>query len=232
MNSTFKKVFIATLVFTALSSSFADFWKSITPYRGPKKDIITLIITANYKHPLIIAQLIQDEIKQPYILLPASNGKGIFFNPPRKRSEAALEIREANLKRFISFLNPKQIVILGDKRYVTDKYREMIAKDIPVITFSGNNWQRIADRLSILLDAHNVGDDYKELGQQIDSNLYKPKKTKASAPSDAPAEDIVIDNIIVDKKEAKTETAVTEKTMIKEPEAVMPKDAPKLIINK
>ena len=106
MSSIFKKVFIGAFIFTTLSSSFAGFWESITPYRGPKRDVITLIVTGNYKHPLVIAQLLQDETKQPYLLLPAANGKGIFFNPPRERSEAALEISEVNLARFIRFLNP------------------------------------------------------------------------------------------------------------------------------
>jgi len=252
MNSILKKVFIGAFIFTTLSSSFADFWESITPYRGPKRDVITLVITGNYKHPLVIAQLLQDETKQPYLLLPATNGKGIFFNPPRERSEAALEISEVNLARFIRFLNPKQIVILGDDRYVAEKYRKMIGKDTPVIAISGDNWQLVADRVSILLDANNVGYDYKQLGQQLNSGLYKPTKQKefeleAPAPvkeleTPAPAKDIVVEDIIVDKKadadiaekdatDAK-ETVAPTKAEIKEPEVVIPKDTPKLIKDK
>lgn len=242
MNSIFKKVFVGALFFFTLSSGFAGFWDYLMPYQGPKKDVITLVITANYKHPLIIAQLIQQETKQPYLLLPAANMKGIFFNPPRKRSEAALEIREDNLARFIRFLNPKQIVILGDARYVTEKYRKMIDKDIPVITITGNNWQRIADRISILLEASNVGDDYNKLSQELNSGLYKPTaspKTDEKGPAGlSPKEDI--DSIFVEKKDAavitetadkKTDAAVKAE-VVKEPEVVMPKDTPKLIKDK
>jgi hypothetical protein len=243
MSSIFKRVFIGAFIFTTLSSSFAGFWEAITPYRGPKRDVITLIITANYKHPLVIAQLLQDETKQPYLLLPAANGKGIFFNPPRERSEAALEIREVNLARFIRFLNPKQIVILGDDRYVAEKYRKMIDKNTPVIAIHCDNWQLIADRVSILLDASNVGDDYKKLGYQLNSSLYKPtklKEFKSDAP--VPVKDIVIDDIVIDKKvdadvakkdtKDVKETAAPKKTDIKEPELNMPKDTPKLIKDK
>jgi hypothetical protein len=231
MNKILKKVFIVAFTFVALSSTFAGFWDALIPYRGPKNDIITLIITANYKHPLVIAQLLQDEIKQPYLLLPAANGKGIFFNPPRKRSQAALEIKEENITRFVRFLNPKQILVLGDKRYVAERYIQMIDKDIPIITLSGNNWQKIADRLSILLAAPNVGYDYKQLGQQLDSGLYKPTASKNidnKTDSAASIEDIIVDEKIV--KDIKKDTK--EITKAKEPEVVMPKSTPALINDK
>lgn len=246
MSSILKRAFIVAFIFTTLSSSFADFWETITPYRGPKRDVITLMITANYKHPLVITQLIQETTKQPYLLLPAINSKGIFFNPPRERSEEALEINEENLARFIKFLNPKQIVIFGDKQYVADKYRKMIAKEIPVITIEGSNWERIAERASILLDARNASSDYKKLAQQLNSGLlYKPKKTKAKV--EEPVKDIDlktdVDSIVIDKKpeakdakaEAGKKEAVAPKakaSTVKEPEVDMPKKTPKLIKDK
>ena len=246
MNSTFKKALVVAFIFTTISSTFADFWEAITPYRGPKRDVITLVITGNYKHPLVIAQLLQEETKQPYLLLPAINGKGIFFNPPRERSAEALEINEVNLARFIKFLNPKQVVILGDKQYVSEKYRKMIAKNIPVVTIEGSDWQKIADRVSILLDARNIAYDYKKLGQELNSNLYKPKKTRFNLNEpvkDLEVKDIDVEDIVTDKKDA---TIVDEKDVkegtaeavepkveaIKEPEIETPKSTPKLIKDK
>lgn len=243
MSSILKKIFIGAVIFGTLTSSFADFWEDITPYRGPKRDVITLIITSNYKHPLVIAQLLQDDTKQPYLLLPAINGKGIFFNPPRERSEEALEINEVNLARFISFLNPKQILILGGNEYVADKYRKMIAKEIPVITIEGNDWIRIAERVSILMDSRNLAYDYKKLGQELNSSLYKPKRTRPVL--DEAVKDIDLDKeIIVDKKadtlaieaidlEEGTKKAIDPKAeLVKEPEVVMPKSTPELIKDK
>ena len=242
MSSILKKVFFGAVIFSTLTSCFADFWEDITPYRGPKRDVITLIITSNYKHPLVIAQLLQDDTKQPYLLLPAINGKGIFFNPPRERSEEALEINEANMARFISFLNPKQIVILGGKEYVADKYRKMISKDIPLITIEGDDWIKISERVSILLDARNVAYDYKKLGRELNSSLYKPKRTRPNV--DKPVEyiavkDIDLDEIIVDKKadtiknkdvkEGSKEAVDPKAELVKEPEVVMPKSTPELI---
>ena len=243
MSSNSKKLILVAFIFTftAVNCAFADFWDALNPYRSPKNSIVTLVVTGNYKHPLLIAQLIQQETKQPYLLVPAASGKGIFFNPPRKRSEAALEIREANLARFIRFISPKQIVILGDKRYVAEKYRKMIDKNIPVITVTGNNWQRIADRLSILLAASNVGDDYKELGQQLNSGLYKPTKNNKPLDAPAPVKPIEIKDADLGAKDtaapatpapAFTPKAKTEPTTVKEPEPLLPKNTPKMIETK
>lgn len=225
MNSIFKKVFIAAAVLFTFNCAFAGFLEAITPYRGPKRDIITLIVTANYKHPLIIAQLLQHEIKQPYLLLPSTKTQGIFFNPPPKRSRDALEIREANLARFIRFLNPKQILILGDVRYVPEKYRNMIDKNIPIICVSGDDWQRIADTLGVLLSAHNLSDNYKGIQEQLKGGLYQPTKADSqTSPETVIAEELVID----DKKNDAVKTAEPAK----EPEAPMPEKTPKLIQDK
>jgi hypothetical protein len=233
MSSIYKKVFIAAAVFFTLNCAFADFWESITPYRGPKKDVITLIVTANYKHPLIIAQLIQQETKQPYLLLPSANTKGIFFNPPPKRSLEALQINESNLTRFIRFLNPKQIVILGDERYVSKKYREMIDKNIPVLRVSGDDWQRIANTLAILLYAHNLGDDYKEICDQIKKGLYKPTKSDSkTSPDTIAAEELVVEETQPALKEETAKTDAPEKAPVKEAEAAMPEKGATLIQDK
>ena len=243
MSSNSKKLILVTFIFTftAVNCAFAGFWDALNPYRSPKNSIVTLVITGNYKHPLLIAQLIQQETKQPYLLLPAASGKGVFFNPPRKRSEAALEIREENLARFIRFLSPKQIVILGDKRYVPEKYRKMIEKNIPVITVTGSNWQRIADRLAILLAASNIGDDYKDLGQQLDSGLYKPTKNNKPLDAPVPAKPLEIKDADLEIKDtaapatpAPTFTPKAEATpaTVKEPEPLLPKNTPKMIETK
>jgi hypothetical protein len=232
MYSIFQKVLIAAFVFTVSNCSFAGSWDFLTPFKGPKKDINTLVITANYKHPLIIAQLIQEETKQPYLLLPAANSKGIFFNPPRARSEDALEIREDNLARFIRFLSPKQVVILGDKRYVSEKYQKMIFKEIPVIRVSGNNWQKIADRLAILLEAYNIGSDYKKLSSEIDSGLYQPTapEKESEKPVAFPVLEDKKEEIILDNPAPKADIPV--ETTVKEPEVIMPKSTPQLIKDK
>lgn len=43
----------------------------LTPYKGPEKDVINLIITGNYVKSKMMAELIQNENKQPFILVPS-----------------------------------------------------------------------------------------------------------------------------------------------------------------
>ena len=77
------KKLIALLAMLVIGSGsvFAGFWDWSTPYQGPDKDVITLVITGNYKTSRTMAELIQYETRQPFILLPYSGAKGIFFCP-------------------------------------------------------------------------------------------------------------------------------------------------------
>ena len=59
---------------------------------GPKREVQTLVITGNYKSPRLLAELIQYESRQPYLLLPPqdSGDTRIIFCPPKSNS---LQIR-------------------------------------------------------------------------------------------------------------------------------------------
>jgi hypothetical protein len=162
----------AAMFFTG-SAAFAGFWDWSTPYRGPSRDISTLMITSNYTKSRMLADLIQNETKQPYILLPAVGQEDrIFFCPARGKE--AKEINEAELARFIKFVNPKQIIVLGDRAYVPSKYIRMIDPKQTVYTISNKNWNEAAESLASLLDLHNLSSDYKRLSYQMESGkLYR-----------------------------------------------------------
>jgi hypothetical protein len=154
-------------------SAFAGFWDWSTPYRGPDQDIITLVITGNYAKSRLLADIIQDETKQPYILLPAGGKGKIFFCPARNKP--SLEILESDLERFMKFVNPQQIIVLGDTSYVPEKYLKMIDPDQTVIVVKNRNWNQAAKRLGKLLDATNLSYDFKRLSGELESGqLYKP----------------------------------------------------------
>ena len=59
-----KKLFVS-LVFAVISAvAVANPWS----YHGPKRDIVSLVVTANYEKPRLIAELIQVESRQPFLL--------------------------------------------------------------------------------------------------------------------------------------------------------------------
>ena len=78
---------------------FAASWLT----NGPKRDIVTLWSSpGNYKSPRLMAELILNESRQPYLLLPTPQSKvqKIIFVQPKG---PALEIAPKNLRQYLSF---------------------------------------------------------------------------------------------------------------------------------
>ncbi|MCP3965786.1 MAG: hypothetical protein GY750_18520 [Lentisphaerae bacterium] len=234
-----KRTFIFVVLTGAAITSFAERWDWATPYRGPKQDIINLVITSNYKKPLLMAQLIQYETRQPYILLPVRKDSGIYFCPVNNK-KPALEVKKENLARFIKFLNPKRIIVLGDETYVPEKFLKGIDKNIPTVTISGDDWDRAAVTLTNLLGITNLKYDFARLSKKLENGtLYRPSKRKAAVMPKS-KDDLVIEASPAEKAEASKDVKDDVKTevpkagkdsgMPKEPEVALPAgSAPQLI---
>ncbi len=161
------------LALVVVSSAFATSWFT----NGPKRDIATLVITGNYKSPRLMAELILYESRQPYLLLPTpqSQDQRIIYVQPKG---AAREIPEKSLPQFVQFLNPRRIVLLGDERYVPERYAKLIDRSIPVIRIEGADWERIADETTLMLGLSNLGTDYKRVRKDLDSRLRPTERTR------------------------------------------------------
>ena len=74
--------FKTMLVSLALAVTFGAFGASWFG-QGPKREVVTLVVTGNFKSPRLMAELIQSESRQPYLLLPipGSDDNRIFFCP-------------------------------------------------------------------------------------------------------------------------------------------------------
>ena len=169
---------------------------------GPKRQLQTLIITGNYKSPRLLAELIQNESRQPYILLPdPSRGDNrIYFCPPKSN---ALEIREADFNNFIRTAAPKRIVILGDERYVPRRFEDLLDKAIPVVRITGANWFRVAEELKFMLNLNHLDKNYRRLRQTMleEGGIYRPI-SRPAAPRQEVAPEAPVEEF--------TETAVVE----------------------
>lgn len=240
------KMILSLSVLLVASSAFAGFWKWSTPYQGPTKDVLTLMVTSNYATPVMIAQLIQHENRQPFILLPKAGETKIFFWPAGKKN-LALEIRKKNLARFIKFLHPKQVIVLGDKRYVAQQYLDAIDKNIPTVVIRSDNWGNNALTLQKMLRLNNLYRDFKRLNNEAKSGLYKPTKRSQPMPQEEllkPASETVKVEVDTNKVEADTakveggskSSAVATPTKkiesggIKEPEIKTPAEAEPVLI--
>lgn len=192
------KLSLVLALCVSASGVWAGVWSWTTPIQGPERKVITLVITGNYQHPLALAQLMQTENRQPYLLVPAkeTGDKAIFFCPANTR-RVAMEIQEADLHRFVEFLNPKQIIILGDTRYVPAKYEPVLANKIPILRITSDDWRKNAEVFGRMLNLNNLSDDYQAMAPKLEARaLYAPipRPRAHSAAAQAPTEITIEDN--------------------------------------
>ncbi len=173
---------------SAINNAQCGFFGSVKPHGGPDKDIQTLMITGNYAKSRLLADLIQSEIKQPYILIPQNPSDKIYFVPA---SGDGIVLDQAKYTKFVKFLNPKQILIFGDPSYVPESYLTKIDKTQTYIRISNKSWDDIATAAGNILDLPRLAKDYKRLCAELESGkLYTGKEgSKAPSPLSMPVEE-------------------------------------------
>jgi hypothetical protein len=192
-----KKVFVSLLFAFVIAAAFANPWS----YHGPKRDIVTLIVTANYEKPRLLAELIQVESRQPFLLLPANENGNIYFCPPKNFGNPKF-IGRKKLGSIIAFIAPKNIIVLGNERYVSADYVKELRKIAPVMVVSAENWQLAADMVAPMLNLSKLPRSFRKLSAELESGrLYVPKKKNAA---DA---DEVLPAAADDNKDAKAPAA-------------------------
>ena len=212
MKRTAKFVLGIALTFTIVAAVSAGFWDWTTPYKGPSKDIATLVMTGNYTKSRLLAELIQAETKQP-ILLVTKEGGQLFFMPARG---SCLEVQDAKFSEFVKFLNPKQIIVLGDTSYVPDSYAKRIDSKQTIIRIDNKDWNEVAVTAGKILDKTNLAYDFKRLSDEIDSGkLYRSGKG-TPAPGAVTAPVSTLDPVTKPVEQTKTE----EPVLIKDTEVV------------
>ena len=120
------------------------------PFWGYKKHkpIPYLLIVSNYRIPRkAIAEYLRTEYDVPYILLPSDPGKPskddmVFFSGG-KRTSAGTEVAlpAPQLSRFIAYLRPETVIILGDDSYINPVYRLAVPESVRKVEFSNSEWK-------------------------------------------------------------------------------------------
>jgi len=187
MKSWMKVAAVLTCGLTAVSA-MAGFWDWTRPFQGPERRVSTLVITANYKRPLALAQLIRAENRQPYLLVPAQQDepKNFFFCPVSEKVPA-MKLQEADITRFVRLLNPEKIIVLGDERYVPARYLPALEGRIPIVRIDCDDWNKNAATLGGMLNLTHLEGDFATITKELD-HLYKPLPTPEKT-AEAPAED-------------------------------------------
>ena len=165
-------IFLASHATSAAESGgqFFQWWAK--PFATPEEKIDTLIITGNYVKPLMLAELVQSRNSQPILLLPATGDERVFFLPPSKRDPKPLQIPQAEVRNFVKFMAPRQILILGDERYVPRQYIEMLDPSQTVWIVRGTDWLDISRSMGKLLNLTHLSDDFQKLLDDLKDSAY------------------------------------------------------------
>ncbi len=159
-------------------------------YQGPRKDVVTLMITGNYAKSRLLTDLIQSRNSQPYIIVPKKAGEKFYFVPA---TGDGLAIEDEKFTKFVKFLNPKNIIIIGDKTFVPEYFLNKIDKTQTYIRINNKFWDDIAASAGQILDLPGLAKDYKRLYQELESGkLYSNKAPQANVPEVEIEETVVI----------------------------------------
>jgi len=206
---TIVKLFVAAVAVIACNIPLnAGSWDWTRPYKMPEKNVNTLIVTGNYRKPRLLAELIQVETKQPILLVPSSSDGKIFFMPDK---DQAMAVELEDLTDFIKYLKPGKIIVLGDKRFVPDKYLKAIDPAQTVISVSNKDWYKVSKTVTRILSLTYLDRDFRKLEAKIESGeLYRPGKPGKPVIEDKPPVKDEDSIVIVDETEIKESTIIVE----------------------
>lgn len=213
-----KKTILKVFALTAIAAASiiplnAGSWNWTRPYKMPEKNVNSLIVIGNYRKPRLLADLIQNETKQPILLIPSDVDGKIFFMPAKDQT---MPIELENLTDFIKFLKPGKILVLGDNRYVPEKYLKAIDPGQTVISVSNKDWKKVAATTTRILDLTYLERRFKKYEEKIESGeLYRPNNPSIETKDIITEEE---DSIVVVDESKIEETSIIEDNAADNPE--------------
>ncbi len=126
-----------------------------------------LLVTGNYLKPRLLCELAQYRSKQPIILVhqdadSAEADARLFYLPGSNQQERE-EIAATQFTEFLTFLNPKVVIFLGnmDEDFSSDLVRQASA-NFRVLTISSNDWDKNAQLLGEVMRLPRLARDYRD----------------------------------------------------------------------
>lgn len=160
------KVMTALLISTGMiapSVASAGAWDGGDwPKQVEGRVIEYLIITANYQSPRDLAMAIQEATRNPILLLPAANAESATIYLILPDGKAPAPVDPDQFSAYISSLNPKRIVVIGDGTIVPPEYRLAIDKKYEVIDFASKSWLVNAISAANLFNSGRIKKNFEE----------------------------------------------------------------------
>ena len=124
------------------------------PVYKASKLIPYLILTSNYATPLFLAETAQKKTKCPVIVVPEAlpfPEKGTLLTV-RMPGDETVMIRAEDLSRFLAYLRPRNVIILGNSDVVPPIYSLAVPSGSKLIQVNDRAWKVNAIRLDDLLN--------------------------------------------------------------------------------
>lgn len=151
------------------------------PVYKASKLIPYLILTSNYATPLFLAETAQKKTKCPVIVVPEAlpfPEKGTLLTV-RMPGDETVMIRAEDLSRFLAYLRPRNVIILGNSDVVPPIYSLAVPSGSKLIQVNDRAWKVNAIRLDDLLNTSpSIYHAYRTYNKQRMIQAEKAEKAR------------------------------------------------------
>ena len=121
--------------------SFCVVAPSHAALKNSRTDVDTVIVTGYSLHSRLLADMIQYHTGQPIIYITGGKEKKLFFVPARNWKQGeAMPLPTSEYHNFINFAHPKQVVFIGNDKFVPEFFKKSVNKNIPTYSIKDNDW--------------------------------------------------------------------------------------------
>ncbi len=180
----------AGLVMT--SGANAGLWSRLTALNpwSRKNRPHTLIVTGNFGKSRVLAELVQFKTGQPILLVsPDGSGQDSLYFLPKGTDAMALGTDE--FVEFVDFLQPEQVVFLGDASYVSPSYIDALGDRFPVLIVKSQDWVQNARALGSIMKCRRLPRHYSRYLLQLEA-----ASGGRAVPSGTTAESAVVEPML------------------------------------
>ena len=109
--------------------------------KNGRTDVETIIVTGYSLHSRLLADMIQYHTGHPIIYITGASKKNLFFVPARNWKQGEpMTLTASEYHNFINFAHPKQVVFIGNDKFVPAFFKTSVNKNIPTHSIKDNDW--------------------------------------------------------------------------------------------
>lgn len=164
-----KQILFVLVAAVAIMASFNAEALTFNPFkRAGRVRANTLILSGNYVHSRLLADLAQYYSKQPVLLLsPDVDGAYQLFYLPA--GNTATPVNADDFMTIVEYVNPKRIVVLGGDDFVPHKFIDLARAKYSVMILDSDDWSRNAATLGDLLKADKLALSFNQYKANLEA---------------------------------------------------------------